>query len=315
MLLHCNKNIISKLTVTFIVICGIYFLCTKIFFKINDESLSLTVKNFNLPYQSLPPNFKNYKIAFISDIHWGQASGEKLLDNIVKKINSKNIDLLILGGDYIWFEESFLKRLYMYKRNPLYKGLRNLKTKNAVEKIYSDLAKKLSKAKTNDGIIAVYGNHDKLLYPTLLKRIFKRENIILLANNILNIKKRNSFLSIYGFEDLWRGSPFIPKKTKIKNNEFRVFVSHNPDYLSYLNHYTSIAYNLSLSGHTHGGQIVIPFFPIATHTYYKEYFHGIFKRNSSYHYTSSGIGFTTLSFRVNAPPEIAIFTLTSKNQP
>ncbi len=310
MLLQNKKN--KKNIFIIIAISLIFYTTYQYFFKIDKKSQELIIKKINIEYQTLPKDLNGYKIGFISDIHWGQATNKNLLNNIIKKLNTEQIDLLLLGGDYLWFEESFFKRLYMYKRNTLYKNIDYKNAKKTINILYADLAKKLDKIEARDGIIAVYGNHDNLLFPKALKKIFKEKNIQLLSNDIFNIKKRKSFISIYGFEDFLRGSPFIKEKNKIKKNEFKILISHNPDFFSYLDLYYPIPYDLSLSGHTHGGQITVPFLPKATHTYYNKYFNGLSKKNLSYHYTSSGIGFTSLSFRVNVTPEIAVIVLHSR---
>lgn len=72
--------------------------------------------------------------------------------------------------------------------------------------------------------------------------------------------------------------------------------------------------NLQLSGHTHGGQIQLPFYgPIITPPYGKVYTEGMYQMGSTHIYVNRGLGMTRLPLRFLAKPEITVFTLKSTN--
>ena len=298
------KKFLVILLLIFILILISAFL---ILYKMQKDTHTLVVNKINLSYSDLPNDLENYKIGFVSDTHIGLSTNLKFFDSIIKTLNSLDLDILLLGGDYIWMKES---ALFQYPRNSLFNGI---EFKLNAEKIYFYNIEKFSSVKTKDGIYAVYGNHDNWIFPNLLKKISKhKESKIKLKGESFNyIKKGDSNLSIFTFQDFWKKIPNVENHNfKLKKNEFRILIAHNPDTISYINKYIPLEYNLSLSGHTHAGQIRIPFIPKASNTYYKEYVLGLSKiKKNSYHYTSSGIGCTSVPFRFNTKPEIAVFTL------
>lgn len=292
------KKILTIITILITII--------SIFYKMHIDTHNLKINEISLQYKNLPKTFENYKIGFVTDTHLGPATNLKFFNSIIDKLNQYNLDLLLLGGDYIWLKENLLFR---YKRNNLYNDIDN---KLNAKQIYQDTLNNFSKVRTKDGIIAVYGNHDNWIFPNILNKLAKKSKIKLEKENIIKIKKdSNEILSIYTFQDFWRKLPVIKNKhIKMNKGEFRILLAHNPDTITYINQYFPLKYNLSLSGHTHAGQVVIPFLPKASNTHYKQYLSGLTKINSnSYHYTSAGIGFTSMPFRLNVRPEITIFTL------
>lgn len=294
-----------KLKIIIISLTFIIIFAFLIFYKMQKDTHTLIVNNINLPFSSLPKSLNGYKIGFVSDPHLGLSTNIKFFDSIIDTLNKQDLDLLLLGGDYIWLKES---ALFQYRRNNLYTSI---DYKENAKNIFKDNITKFSKVKTKDGIIAIYGNHDNWTFPNVLKKVAKNSKIKLAKRENIYINKNDATLSIYTFNDFWKAIPVLKNdELDLKENEFRVILAHNPDSITYINKYFPLKYNLSLSGHTHGGQIKIPFLNRASNTYYKNRIYGLEKTSkNTFHYTSSGIGYTTIPFRFNVKPEIVIFTL------
>jgi len=174
-------------------------------------------KNISFSSPKIPAELNGYKIAFVTDTH---SISENKLQNVVKKLNDKKIDLLVLGGDYTSLNESPVR-----------------------------IIKALSEVKATDGIYGVDGNHDNY---SELSAAFEEYSVNLLSNSGLYIQKNFYFA---GVDDLWNRNPNIATATKESfNDDFVLLVSHNPD-VTMLQDTTGV--DLILSGHTHGGQVTL----------------------------------------------------------
>ena len=164
---------------------------------------------------NLPPEMDGYRIAFVTDTH---AELGIRLERIVTELNQRNLDLLLLGGDFT-YEVDELNRVL-----------------NIITQI-----------ETRDGAFGVEGNHDKyeILFPAMAAH-----GINVLSNN--GVYVRDGFF-IGGVEDLWNRNPDVSAATEgAGDDSFVLLLSHNPD-VSMQQDTSGI--DLILSGHTHGGQV------------------------------------------------------------
>jgi len=164
---------------------------------------------------NLPAEMDGYRIAFVSDIH---AMTDRRLRAVVEELNTRQIDLLLLGGDFTFDHEALEPTLEL-----------------------------LSQVITTDGAFGVEGNHD---HYEVLFQAMKAHNITPLSNSGVYIRER-FFLA--GVEDLWNREPNIAEAIADAGlDSFVLLISHNPD-LAMLQDTTAV--DLILSGHTHGGQV------------------------------------------------------------
>lgn len=155
-----------------------------------------------------------YTIAFVTDTH---AIPENELGEVVKKINERNVDVLLLGGDYA-------------NGSGAYQTMRIL-----------------GETKTRDGIYGVDGNHDEV---EEIADAMELHGIYLLENKGVYLK---SGLYLAGVGDPWNRKPDIVRAVEgATEKDFVLLLSHNPD-VSMKPEMKSV--DLMLSGHTHGGQI------------------------------------------------------------
>lgn len=225
-----------------------------------------------------------FKIALVADLHIGsQFVNLGKLDTVIKKVNEKNPDLIILAGDL--------------------DALAITDSKINTE----DIANKLNQFKAKYGVFAILGNHD--YQPAgIVRSLFKNADIPLLANQSRFIYVNGQPVEIVGFEDLWH-SKFSPQKVieQRPSKDIPIIVlSHNPDVLPEIPSNVT----LTLSGHIHGGEVIIPFLgaPFIPSNYGQRFRKGYIVENNKHLYVSGGIA-TTSGFRFLNPPEIVFLTL------
>ena len=263
----------------------------------------LIVKNISIPLADRAKEFKNYRIAFLSDLHHGPFLPIAWLESTIDFLSSVDFDLLLLGGDYLNVpDDPFKVQIYPWHNQNFKAAMPRVMAK----KIYTELTAEFSKYIPQDGAIAVYGNHDVWIAKKECEDIFKKSKIQLIENNVVEIKRGNQNLNIHCVADYWTSFP----KLSNKQTDLDIILSHNPDFVSEVINTKQSKFDLALCGHTHGGQIRLPFFG---GIYYNiadtKFSSGLVKVDDSYVFTSNGIGTVELPYRYNCPPEVCLITL------
>lgn len=229
----------------------------------------------------------NVKIAQFSDVHIKEDFTSQNFSKVVDKINSQNPDIVVFTGD-------------LYDNYSTYSEDESLK--DELERINAEYK------------FAVWGNRDygggasnayeKLMYESGFK-ILKNETEILDING----KK----IMITGIDDSMLGNPYIEKSSE--NADIKILLSHEPDAVD---NYVEYGYNLALSGHSHGGQIDIPFVPdvnrialskTAMNDKYTAGMYTIDESTGQNIYVNTGIGTTHVSARFGVVPEVTLFDI------
>ena len=265
----------------------------------------IRLEELTLYYRELPSTLDGYTVSFIADIHLGGWMKDAMVIEALDLAASKNSSALFLGGDLIWvpdgharFSDSFF--------NPKYtKG----KDEDLAQLVFSELARMIKPYSYTDGIYTVLGNHDRWSSYTAYEILSQESQIKTLKNSAISIPKGNARLQVFGTEDLWTGIPSLPNFTGDKN-EFSILLTHNPDFASFAYHRAHIPFNLSLSGHTHAGQIKLPLIgALAYNIEDNRYAEGLVDYGATKFYTTRGVGWVELPFRMNCPSEVTIITL------
>ena len=222
-----------------VIIRIVFYTCAAIAFIhiIHMLTLDRIVEYNEISFSSpnIPTELNGYKIAFITDTH---SISESRLQSVVKWLNSCNLNLLLLGGD-------FTTNNIIMKKETMQKTI-----------------EELSRIKTTDGIYGVDGNHDNFIE---LFAEMEKHGIVPLPNSGLYIRD-NYYLA--GIRDFNSRAARIPVAIEGSQPEdFIILLSHNPD-ISMAQDTAGI--DLILSGHTHGGQVAFfgiwaPYFTFTNH--------------------------------------------------
>ena len=248
------------------------------------EPCWITTTFLELTLPGLHPNFDGYRIAQISDIHIGTWMTRKRLMEAVERTNLQTPDLVVVTGDFVH---------------------------RAPENYADDLIDPLSKLTPKDGILAVLGNHDHWTNPSLVREILMTTGIIDLSNRVHVLENRSTYLCIAGVDDIWERKDRLDIVLDVLPDESAaILLVHEPDYADFSA--ATGRFDLQLSGHTHGGQVVLPFLgPPILPTHGRKYPSGLYQTRGMYHYTNRGIGMIDPAIRFNCRPEITIFNLRS----
>lgn len=250
------------------------------------EPNQLVIKREILSVPNWHKEHENLKFALIADIHAG-APFIRLdkLRKIVDLTNKEKPDVIFLLGDYVIKDViggEFIKP--------------------------SIIAKELNKLKARYAIIAILGNHDWWYDGVRVRNALEPINIPVLENSAVKINCLGKSFWVAGLDDLSMRFPDVKMSLKkINDNNPVIMLSHSPDMFPFVPSRVS----LTISGHTHGGQVNFPFFgrPIVPSFYGQRYAYGHIKENNRNLFVTSGIGTSRIPVRFGVTPEIVILTL------
>jgi predicted MPP superfamily phosphohydrolase len=243
----------------------------------------------------LPSAFDGFRVAQLSDIHLDEFTEPFLLRDAVDRINRLNPDAVFLTGDYVTYE-------LLPKRFP--RGAA-WQCANLLKQLQCPLR------------YAVLGNHDAMVGVEEVTEALTANAITVLNNSFLPIERAGSRFWLAGLADVVQEGPdpelAIPDSIRNVPHEPIVLLCHEPDYaddLLTLAAGQSVA--LMMSGHTHGGQVRLPFVgPMGLPHFGRKYVEGWFRFGNMQLYVNRGVGTVGLPFRFNCPPEITLLTLRS----
>jgi predicted MPP superfamily phosphohydrolase len=241
----------------------------------------------------LPAQFDGMTIAQLSDIHLDEYTEPFLLREAVEHINRMQPDMVLLTGDYV-SAEVLSKKL----------------TTEAAWRCASMLSEIACPQK-----YAILGNHDILAGAHEVTEAIASHNIPVLRNGFIPIERGGSRIWLAGIDDPVLGRPdperTVPVSIRNQQHEPIILMCHAPDFLDALaTHPMSRSIAFVLSGHTHGGQVRLPFLG-AVHLPPggRKYVEGWFNVGGMQLYVNRGIGAVGVPFRFNCRPEITRFRL------
>ncbi len=259
--------------------------------EIEPERVSLS-----LPW--LPENFNNTRIALLSDFHVGLWVRSGLVERSVDTAMSFNPHLIFLLGDFITGATLFLFG----------------KVGGFKEEYLEVLRHSISPLSARLGVFGVLGNHDFWSGPRAVKRIeggLKAKGVHLLRNSSVSIERGGQRLNVVGVDDYWADSFDLRLAlSRMDPSEPKILLSHNPDVNERI--YPEMNIKLVLSGHTHGGQVVIPGVgaPYLPTKFGEKYRAGLASDGDRITYVTRGVGVLVAPIRINCPPEVTLMTLT-----
>ena len=235
-----------------------------------------------------PSRMDGFTVALLSDFHYDPVFSVHPIRSCIATVNALHPDLIALTGDFVTAPE-----------------IGELSEGAAAAEPCADL---LSQLKAPHGLWAVLGNHDLSSDAERVSHALTSKGIPILTNRVVPIEKDGGRFWLSGIDDVMDGAPNLDSALRgISANEATVLLAHEPDYADNVAGYPV---DLQLSGHTHGGQVRLPFVPpLFMPDWGKKYVLGLYQIQNLTLYTTAGIGTVRLAVRFNCPPEITLITV------
>lgn len=262
----------------FLITCALLFLSSIYAHKIEPRWFEITQHEIALP--QLDQAFNGYRIVQISDLHAGDGTTRSQLENVVAAVNAQNPDLVVITGDHI----------------------------TRIPKQHLELLDTLAQLHPRDRTISIFGNHDVHSNPALLGQVLRQAGITLLENTIYTLHRHGATLHIAGVGDVFYEQAKLDQVlAQLPTTGAAIMLAHEPDFADQTA--ATGRFGLQLSGHSHGGQIRIPFFSGYVPILAEKYPIGRYQVGKMIQYTNRGIGISKLYARFNCRPEISVFNL------
>jgi hypothetical protein len=234
---------------------------------------------------NLPDEFKGFTIGLMSDIHSSVFMTKAEMDDYVAALNNLKSDIIFVPGDFV---------------------------NSQTEEVYP-FAESFSALRAPFGVYGCLGNHDYFANVDIVAKEVDGCGVKLLRNDAVKIQKGSSFINVIGVDDIpMSGKPdsYLTRAlSSVQNSNPKILLCHKPYFLETI---AGHDIDLTLAGHTHGGQIVFAKIGntyISPATLFSKYVWGLYRFNNAQMYVSRGIGTVGVPFRINCPPEITKITL------
>jgi predicted MPP superfamily phosphohydrolase len=241
------------------------------------------------------------RIVQLSDIHMDDYTEPFFLRHVIDRVNSIKPDVVFLTGDFVTAKLGW--------QNDPKIAWREFARGAAWQ--CAGLLKRLE----CKALYAVLGNHDCGVGAKEVSAALAANGVTVLRNANVPIERAGARIWLAGLDDPLEGhaDPDLAIPPSISNvpNEPIILLCHAPDYADrLLTHPASQAVGLMLSGHSHGGQIRLPFLgALVLPPMGRKYIQGWFRLGDLQLYVNRGIGTVGVPFRFDCPPEITVLTL------
>jgi predicted MPP superfamily phosphohydrolase len=245
------------------------------------EPYNYRISQTDVYINELPEHFENYRITQLTDIHHSRILGIEEVRRVVQLAQQTKPDIFVLTGDY-----STSYRRYI-----------------------EPCAEALGSLSAPDGVWAVLGNHDHYTDAELTTRALERRGIVVMNNKNTSLRRGSDMLQLSGIDDFtWNATDWTKAFVGLDKRIPTILLSHQPSVLEFEQ---TQNVSLILSGHTHGGQINLPWLgtPAKFATKDLRFAQGLFRHNDVQLYVSSGTGVIGLPIRFGVRPEIAVLRL------
>jgi len=272
-------------------VCLLIFFVSCLIWGFFIEPNRLVVRPVTLSVLKWPPELSGLRVAVISDVHTGGPFiDEKKLQEIVARTNAQNPDLIVLLGDYIspdsWYSHRVTPEV----------------TAGVLKNLHAPL-----------GVFTVLGNHDWWFDGTRVRRAFEANGIRVLEDEVYESKWHDHSIWLAGLADLWTRPQHVQQTiAKAPQGAIVLALTHNPDIFPRV----PDTVPLLLAGHTHGGQVNLPFIgpPAASSERATKFFAGHYVENGHDLFITTGIGISLFPMRFRVPPEIVILTILNRGE-
>ena len=250
-------------------------------YRLLTERWDLSVTRATFGITNLPPDLEGLTIAHLTDFHVGPQTPVSFVELAVSRTDNLRPEVVVLTGDYVEDEGDDL----------------------------AGCARALGKLWAPRGVFAVLGNHDYTYGAEAVAEALSAQGIRVLRNATASLGNGERKLWLAGLEDTAsHREEFSATLAAIPAGQPVIVLSHSPDLLPRA---ADAGLDLVLSGHTHGGQVRLPWLgaPHAPSAVGPRYESGGWRMGNTRLYVNRGIGMTALAVRFSCPPEIGLFTL------
>lgn len=242
----------------------------------------LEVTQVELPLPRLSPAFDSYRIAQISDLHMEAWRRWNVLDEAIRLINEANVDLIVITGDFV---------------------------ERCVDQIGEQFSTTLSQLRARDGVLGILGNHDYWHDARQVAQVMEDAGIMNISNDVHTLHRGGAALHIAGVDTYLEYQARLDLVLeKLPDDGAAILLAHEPDFA-----FVSVPtrrFDLQLSGHSHGGQIRLPFLTkLALPKLARHFVAGLYRPGGMLLYVNRGLGMTDWQFRFNCRPEVTLITL------
>ena len=229
----------------------------------------------------LPAPFEGFTIAHLTDVHRHEPIGLPYIRRCLNLAAGANPDVVAFTGDFVSQTADYMPGLAAEIRT---------------------LAERFA-------TYAVLGNHDYWAGADRVRDSLEEVGVRVLVNEAIAVERDSASLSLVGLDDLWEGKPDLDRAlARVPSESIKVVLEHNPDLID---DFAERGIELALCGHTHGGQVALPFVGplIVPSKFGTKYAKGLFRMGKTQMYVNKGIGAIRPAVRFLTRPEVAVVRL------
>jgi predicted MPP superfamily phosphohydrolase len=243
------------------------------------EPFMLAIERQEIFLRRLPKKLDGFRIVHLSDFHYGPFVEARHLERAVEAANRLNPDLVALTGDYISQERGYA----------------------------APCAEVVGRLRARHGVFAVLGNHDHWTDARLITDLFQAEGIRMLINEGQRIDIDDEAFWLAGVDDTMVGLEDLSLALAGSGeSEMKLLLAHNP---VILRRAARADVDLVLSGHTHGGQVMLRPEKNRSGRPRRRILRGLGRRANTQIYVTRGLGTVVLPIRYGCPPEVSLLEL------
>lgn len=256
------------------------------------ERLHIETTHKKIRLARLPRAFDGFRVAQVSDLHIGPFMSAEEIGRVVRMTNDLKPDLILLTGDYVTWDPT----------------------------TQDDVVEVLAGLHAPFGVAGCLGNHELWTgCEASIARLFAARNIPILRKQHLAVTTNGDAINLIGvdYQSIRRGGPRPEGVVRqyldgveelMMPDTANILLSHNPNTFDRA---AELGIDLSLAGHTHGGQVTLEFINknLSPSRLITDYTRGWFEKTGSQLYVNRGIGTIGVPIRFDSPPEITVFEL------
>jgi predicted MPP superfamily phosphohydrolase len=239
------------------------------------------VKDVEVKLRGLDPKFDGYRIAHLSDLHIGTMTPRSRGEKWTRAANARHPDIAVVTGDMVTSGTAF----------------------------HEDIAAVVGSLRAKDGVFVSMGNHDYFGDGEPLITHLTTQGTRVLRNEGTTLERDGARLYLAGIDDTWTKRDDIERALAGRPaGVTSILLAHDPDRFP---HAAERGVDLTLAGHTHGGQIAFPFLYrwLSLARVAHRFNVGLYRRGHSWLYVHPGLGTTGPPMRLGVAPAVVILTL------